>query len=205
MLTVTSAVGTDRLLLRPYRPEDLDDVYAIQSDADVVRYLYWDVRTRQEVKDVLTERATLTTLQSDDDVLALAVERRVDGRVIGGLTLWLRSVEHRQGEIGFGFHAAAQGHGYAREAAAALLDMAFIELRLHRVYGRTDARNVRSAALMRRLHMRQEAHFHHNEIFKGEWGSELIFAVLEDEWAARDQPARQVDSKVDEGPKQTGI
>jgi RimJ/RimL family protein N-acetyltransferase len=36
---------------------------------------------------------------------------------------------------------------------------------------------------MRRLGMRQEAHLRQNEIFKGEWGDELVFAVLEDEWS----------------------
>ena len=75
--------------------------------------------------------------------------------------------------------------GYASEAATALLEVAFGPLGLHRVFGRTDARNVASAALMRRLGMRQEAHLRENEIFKGAWGDELVFAVLEDEWNAR--------------------
>jgi RimJ/RimL family protein N-acetyltransferase len=38
---------------------------------------------------------------------------------------------------------------------------------------------------MRRLGMRQEAHFRENEWFKGEWGSEFVFAILEDEWRRR--------------------
>jgi RimJ/RimL family protein N-acetyltransferase len=53
------------------------------------------------------------------------------------------------------------------------------------VYGRTDERNIASAALMRRLGMRQEAHFRENEWYKGAWGSELVFAILEDEWQRR--------------------
>ena len=60
--------------------------------------------------------------------------------------------------------------------------MAFGALDMHRVYGCTDGRNDASAALMRRLGMRQEAHFRENEIFKGEWGDELVFAILADEW-----------------------
>jgi RimJ/RimL family protein N-acetyltransferase len=38
---------------------------------------------------------------------------------------------------------------------------------------------------MRRLGMRQEAHFVQNEVFKGGWGDELVFAILEDEWRGR--------------------
>jgi RimJ/RimL family protein N-acetyltransferase len=38
---------------------------------------------------------------------------------------------------------------------------------------------------MEHLGMRREAHFVHNEIFKGSWGDELVYAMLEDEWRAR--------------------
>jgi RimJ/RimL family protein N-acetyltransferase len=179
-----AAIETERLLLRPFRATDLDDLHAIRSRPDVVRYLYGDARSRGEVELLLAERATRTSLHDDDDSLVLAAERREDGRVIGDVVLWLRSAEHRQGEIGFVFHPDAQGRGYAREAATALLSLAFGPLGLHRVFGRTDARNEPSAALMRRLGMQQEAHLRENEIFKGEWGDELVFAVLEREWSA---------------------
>jgi RimJ/RimL family protein N-acetyltransferase len=182
--TVGEAIETERLILRPFRPSDLEDVHAIRSRPDVVRYLYGDVRSRQEVEEFLAERVRLTSLREDDDGLALAAERRDDGRVIGEVTLWLRSAEHRQGEIGFVFHPDAQGRGYAREAATAMLQLAFGQLGLHRVFGRMDARNEASAALMRRLGMRQEAHLRQNEIFKGAWEDELVFAALGDEWSA---------------------
>jgi len=42
---------------------------------------------------------------------------------------------------------------------------------------------------MRRLGMRQEAHLRHNEWFKGEWGDELIFAILAEEWIAGSRPS----------------
>jgi RimJ/RimL family protein N-acetyltransferase len=181
---VEAAIETERLLLRPFREADVDDLHAMRSLPEVVRYLYGEVRSRKEVEAILAERVTLTSLAEDDDSLVLAAERRADGRVIGDVALWLRSAEHRQGEIGFVFHPDVQGQGYAREAASALLDLAFSELGLHRVFGRTDPRNEASAALMRRLGMRQEAHLRENEIFKGAWGDELVFAVLEGEWKA---------------------
>jgi RimJ/RimL family protein N-acetyltransferase len=177
-------IETERLLLRPWRDSDLDDLHAMRSRPDVVRYLYGDVRSREECAEMLAERRTQTSVAAEGDGLALAVERRQDGRVIGDLTLWLRSAEYRQGEIGFVFHPDAQGKGYAREAATALLGVAFGELGMHRVFGRTDGRNEASAALMRRLGMRQEAHFRENEIFKGAWEDELYFAVLASEWRA---------------------
>jgi RimJ/RimL family protein N-acetyltransferase len=176
------AIETERLLLRPFRESDLDDLHAMRSLPEVVRYLYGEAHSRGEAGDMLAERFRQTRMAAEGDCLALAVERRQDGRVIGDVSLRLRSAEHRQGEIGFVFHPDAQGQGFAREAATALLGVAFGELGLHRVFGRTDARNDASAALMRRLGMRQEAHLRENEIFKGAWSDELVFAILTHEW-----------------------
>jgi RimJ/RimL family protein N-acetyltransferase len=175
-------IETERLRLRPFTAEDAAAVHAIRSHPEVARYLYGDPWDRAAAERAVEERAAMDRLSEDDDALGLAAERRDDRAVIGEMTLWLRSVEHRQGEIGFVFHPDAQGRGYAREAAAAILDLAFDVVGLHRVFGRTDARNEASARLMRRLGMRQEAHLVHSEIFKGEWNSELAFAIIEDEW-----------------------
>jgi len=184
--TVSSPIVTERLVLRPFAVEDLDDLYAIQSRPDVARYLYWDPRSRDEVREVLEYKAGQTLIAAEGDALVLAVT--IPGAagtatgVIGEVVLWWRSAEHRQGEIGFVLHPDHQGRGYAAEAASAMLDLAFHRLGLHRVYGRADARNTASAGLMQRLGMRQEAHFRENEMFKGAWGDELVFAILEDEW-----------------------
>jgi RimJ/RimL family protein N-acetyltransferase len=56
---------------------------------------------------------------------------------------------------------------------------------LHRIIGRADGRNEPSARLMTRLGLRKEAHFVRNELVKGEWTDEVVFAMLAEEWAAR--------------------
>jgi RimJ/RimL family protein N-acetyltransferase len=189
-LDLGEPVTTERLVLRAFRESDLDDVHALQSDPEVVRYLYWEVRSREESRDWLRVRMAEYRLESEGDAVAYAVERRSDGRVIGSVNAWWRSAEHRQGEIGFAFARDAQGRGYASEATTALLDVVFERLDLHRVYASTDARNDASAALLRRLGLRQEAHLHEHELFKGEWGDLLVFAVLRSEWDRRRAAAR---------------
>jgi RimJ/RimL family protein N-acetyltransferase len=176
---------TERLRLRPFRPGDLDRIADWQSLPEVSRFLYWEPRSREEAEVALAKRITETRLERDDDALGLAVERLEDGLLLGDASLLLRSVEHRQVEVGYVFHPDAAGRGYATEAARALVDLAFDELQAHRVFARTDALNAPSAALLRRLGMRQEAHFREAEIFKGAWGDELVFAVLADEWSSQ--------------------
>jgi len=53
------------------------------------------------------------------------------------------------------------------------------------VIGRCDARNEGSARVMERLGMRREAHFVQNEIFKGEWSDEFVYAMLASEFHHR--------------------
>jgi RimJ/RimL family protein N-acetyltransferase len=102
--------------------------------------------------------------------------------MIGDVVLEWVSAVHAQGEIGFVFHPGHHGHGYATEASRVLLAIAFERLGLHRVIGRTEARNDASARLMGRLGMRREAHLVENEWVKGEWQSELVYAILDREW-----------------------
>ena len=58
MLRPAYPIETERLHLRPFAPGDLDAIMAIHGDPDVVRYVPWDVRDRDELREVLAEKAS---------------------------------------------------------------------------------------------------------------------------------------------------
>lgn len=177
-------IHTSRLQLRPFTSDDLDDVYEYMARADVVTYLYWEVRDRDGVAEALAAKVA-SRLDGDGSHLTLAVVIPETGKVIGEALLKYTSVVNRQGEVGYVLNPAFQGNGYATEAAAAILRLGFEDVGLHRIDAHLDARNTASASVLERLGMRREAHFIHNEIFKGEWGDEFVYAILDDEWRAR--------------------
>lgn len=179
---ITEPIRTARLVLRPFTPDDEADMLAFESRPDVARYLYNEPRTPEQNARELADRVQQTALRKEGDALVLAID--LDATVIGYVLLVWLSETHRQGEFGFVLHPDHGGRGYATEAAVEALRIGFERRGLHRITGRCDARNTASAALMERLGMRREAHFVEAEIFKGEWGEELHYAMLAAEWSA---------------------
>lgn len=174
---------TSRLVLRPFRPDDLDALHKIQSREDVTQYLYESPRSLDESRATLDTYMKTTALEAEGDALRLAVT--VDGEVIGHVMLSWLSAAHRGGEIGFVLHPDHHGRGYATEAAREMLRMGFDDLGLHRVIGRLDAANTASGRVLEKLGMRKEAHFRENEMVKGRWADEAVYAMLAEEWQAR--------------------
>jgi RimJ/RimL family protein N-acetyltransferase len=175
---------TRRLLLRPLTLADEDDVYAYQSDPEIVRYIPWPVRTREQVRDALRAFGGERAMRDSGDGLLLAIVEKAAGVVIGQMNVSIASARDRQGEFGYVVSRAYANRGFATEASARVLDYAFDVLDLHRVTARIDTRNPASAAVAAKLGMRREAEFREDEWFKGEWSSCWIYAVLQDEWRA---------------------
>ncbi|WP_419996395.1 GNAT family N-acetyltransferase [Streptomyces boninensis] len=178
-------ITTERLTLRPFRADDANDLadrHAYQSLPEVARYLYRPPLTREACAKSIAAHAAGTRWQSDDDALLLAVTRTSEPGVLGEVVLTLRNAHARQAEIGWIFHPAWAGKGYATEAARALTNEAFTTLGVHRVYARLDALNKGSANICERLGMRREAHLIDNDLDGDRWGSEYIYALLAREW-----------------------
>ena len=173
---------TERLVLRPFAADDLEPLYAIYSDEGVARWLYNEPRSLEETREQLARKVGGASLGGEGEWLSAAAVLAETGELVADIALLWASEAHRQGELGFVVHPAHQGNGYATEAARPLLAFAFETLGLHRVVGRLEPRNAGSARVLEKLGMRREAHLVENEWVKGEWQSELDYALLASEW-----------------------
>ena len=177
-------IETERLRLRFTTPEDFEPLLALQSREDVTRLLYWGPRGEAEVRESLRKKVAATGIHAEGDALTLVIEPKDSGVYAGDAGLWSTSQLHRQGELGYILHPDHQGRGYATEAARVLLELGFIVYGMRRIVGRVEPRNPASARVLEKLGMRREAHFVENELVKGEWQSELVYAMLVAEWRA---------------------
>ena len=163
------------------------DPLGYRADPDVARYQGWS--------DYTIERgvAFVEGLQGAEPGVPgqwyqFALEDRSSGALVGDLALKVDEDEPRVAEVGFTLAPEHQGKGYGTEALAALLGFAFEAFEafgLHRVIAVTDALNAPAAGMLERVGFRREGHLVENVFYKGSWGSEFLFAILEREWAAR--------------------
>lgn len=175
---------TERLLLRPFQESDFEKYAEMHADPAVARYLPWARARDEETSRRAFEKHASLTVTEEGDALTLAGVELETGAFVGQFMLFLRSVEHRGGALGYVLHPEQQGRGLATEGARAMLKVGFELLSLHRIVAGLDARNVGSAAVLSKLGMRREAHFVRNELLDGVWTDEMLYALLADEWAS---------------------
>lgn len=175
---------TERLRLRPFRAEDWPFYADCHSRGEVYRYLYTAAPTGPALEEQF-RRVLGARFERDGDMFRLAVIRKADDAALGEVVLKLASREALQGEVGYIFHPASAGQGFATEAAAAMLQIGFEEIGFHRIFARLDAANAGSVGVVERLGLRREAHLIQNDRFDGRWGDEYVYALLKAEWQNR--------------------
>ena len=180
MPEISLPIRTERLVLRRFEGGDLDAFHAYHSLPETARFLPGPAKTYTQSMERVGHYANFV-FEKEGDWLALAIEAAGEPGLQGEVVLkWLPG--RGQGEVGWTLAPGARGKGYGTEAAGAVLRLGFEELGLHRIEARLDELNVASASLCGRLGMRLEARHVDKWHYKGQWATELIYAILADEW-----------------------
>lgn len=177
---------TERLRLRPAAVEDAEATWRVRRHEEVSRWMTAAPQTLEEYR----------TRFEDPKRLAKTLVVELDGVVIGDLMLavedaWAQAevAEHAsevQAEIGWCIDPQHQGHGYATEAAEAMLRLCFEELSLRRVVANCFADNEASWRLMERLGMRREVYAVQESLHRsGQWLDGMGYGLLAEEWRER--------------------
>ncbi len=143
---------TTRLLLRPWRPSDLEPFAALNADPRVMEHFPAPL-SREESDAFAATTAEAVTRQGWG---RWALEVAETGEFIGFTGLHRPTFEARfmpAVEIAWRLSHRSWGKGYATEAATAALDFAFDHLGLDEVVSFTATVNLRSSAVMERLGM----------------------------------------------------
>ncbi|MCX5387284.1 GNAT family N-acetyltransferase [Streptomyces sp. NBC_00083] len=180
MTLPTPVLLTDRLRLRPFTENDAGPLFALHSNSYVMRY--WDSPPWTEPARAKPFIATCRKMADEGTGARVAIDRASDGAFIGwcGLTGW--NPVFRSASLGYVFDEAAWGHGYATEAAHALLRWAFDALDLNRVQAETDTRNVASARVLEKVGFVREGTLREDCVVNGEVSDSWVFGLIRREW-----------------------
>lgn len=173
-----------RMRLRGPTPDDADDLFALFSDPEVMRY--WSrapMRERGEAEGLIGEM--LEAFERRE--LLNWVIATPDDRAVGTCTLFRFDPRHRRAEVGYALRSDHWGRGLASEAVSLAIDWALRTLDLHRVEADIDPRNDASRRVLERLGFHSEGVLR-ERFFVGDSATDSeLFGVLASEWRERNR------------------
>lgn len=173
-----------RISLRLPREADLDSLYSIYSDPEVMRY--WGdlpMKDPREVKELLAE---ISEDLRNKKCIQWGIARQIDDQLIGTVALFGLDSVARKCEIGFALGRVYWGSGYMHEALQIALGFLLHELDLRRIEADVDPRNASAIRLLEHLGFKREAYLRERWIVPGETQDSLFYGLLKREWKSAD-------------------
>lgn len=138
---------TDRLVLRLFAADDVDHLYELNSDPDVMRFLNGGRPTaREEVRDRILP-FFLSFSDRPDGLGYWAAEAKPASEFLGWFHLRPTEQEGTV-DLGYRLRKAAWNKGYATEGSQALIRASFTRLGMQRVVAHTMTVNHASRRVM---------------------------------------------------------
>lgn len=154
-LTGTQRLETHRLVLRPYRYEDADDMFENwASDPEVTRFLTWPAHSSVEVSQNVL-KAWIPHYE-EDTYFNWAIEWKETGHVIGNIAVVAFDQTTQAANLGYCLGRAFWGRGIMPEAIRAVMDYLFDVVGVNRVAAEHDILNPKSGRAMDKAGMHEE-------------------------------------------------
>jgi ribosomal-protein-alanine N-acetyltransferase len=172
---------TPRLILRDFVYDDWPAMFAYESDPRYLRYYEWTHRTPEDAQAWV--QMFLRNQQEQPRIkFQLAVTLKETQQLIGNCGVRKDSPDSHQASIGYELAPDHWGHGYATEAARAMVAYGFTTLGVHRIWAECVADNVGSAHVLEKVGMMLEGRLRDHHYYKDRWWDTLLFGMLESEW-----------------------
>lgn len=192
---------TERLILRQFTSADIDHIFALDNDPDVMRYLNGGLPTERSIIENEILPGFLHYDEAEPSFGFWAVEHKETGDFLGWISLRPTDKTGIEAVLGYRFRKAAWGKGYATEGCRALIDHCFVATDLQRVVATTYEENLASQRVMEKLGMTLVRRFRltPEEIAKGDtfhtgsdaepvdvWdGDDVEYAVERTDWTVK--------------------
>ncbi|MFV1984079.1 MAG: GNAT family N-acetyltransferase [Thiohalomonadales bacterium] len=165
---------TNRLTLRNFLKEDLQSYLKLRNDKKFKRFYNENDVTKNKSKSLL-EMFITESQEQPRTKYQLAITTK-DGKLIG--SCGIRIEGKTNASVGCELGRQYQASGYAYEASKKIINYAFSELNVHRIYAETISENKAAIKLCEKLGMQIESELTNNKFFQGRWWSTLVLVMV---------------------------
>lgn len=173
-------ITTPRVVLRWISENDIDGLYDVFSDPQVMRY--WSTAPLPNREAAAAMQREIADGNLRDTMMKWGLALRESNHIIGTTTLFNLNLDNGRAEIGYAMGRAYWGKGYMHEALQALLSHAFEVLELRRLEADVDPRNAASIRTLERLGFQREGFLRERWHVNGEIQDALFYGLLRHEW-----------------------
>ncbi len=189
--TGTRQIETNRLVLRPFRPDDAEDMFRNwASDPEVTRFLTWPAHASVEVSRTVLD--SWISRYENGNFFNWAIEWKETGAVIGNISVVHLNEKTEAADIGYCLGRAFWGRGIMPEALRAVMDYLFDTVGVRRVAACHDVNNPRSGRVMRKAGLKPEG------VLRGSGNNNQ--GVCDEAWYALLQTDRQPRKPIPKAP-----
>ena len=173
-------ITAERVVLRWVSESDIDSLFEIFSDPQVMRY--WSSAPFTDREEAVKLQREIATGNETNTMLKWGLALRDSDHLIGTTTLFHLNLDNGRAEVGYAMGRAHWGKGYMNEALNALLSHAFEVMKLRRLEADVDPRNTASIRTLERLGFQKEGYLRERWHVNGEIQDAIFYGLLRREW-----------------------
>ncbi|SOC43237.1 GNAT family N-acetyltransferase [Ureibacillus acetophenoni] len=181
---LNAKLETDRLIIRPYKIEDIDQTYAVVSEKDFYQYIPEEIPDREGVRKIIEWSITQNQKNTADKIYKfnLAIIHKEDGKIIGYCGLGPDDLGMGETEIYYGISSQYRKQGLALEAAKATLEYGFEVIGLKKIMAFADYRNLPSLKILENLGMKYHFRISHLQEELSDFEGQCYYSLTAEEY-----------------------
>lgn len=167
---------TERLILRRVVKSDVNEIFALRSDKEIMKYIPRPLAKSTE--DALEHIATIDATIDKNEGINWAITLKNSSKLIGIIGHYRIQPQNHRAEVGYILHPEFHGRGIIPEALKKVLEYGFNEMELHTIEAVIDPENKASEKVLLKSGFIKEAHFIENQFYEGRFLDTVIYSLL---------------------------
>ena len=169
-------LSTPRLSLRRIQEKDVDDLFVMRSNKEVMKFIPRPLAQQKE--DVLILIEQMNNGISKNESINWGIALKENDQLIGTIGYVRSKPEHHRAEVGYMLNPLFHGQNITYEALCEVIRFGFTQMKLHSIEAIIDPHNIASERLLQKCMFQKEAQLKENVFWNNEYSDSVIYTLL---------------------------